>query len=228
MSLQDEIKKFGYWDVSIRPAQFETSRIEYSELEPIIHKNVVAIRGWDFPHVDRRQAPLRGIDWIGQDFSLGEYKEVWRFWQSGQFAFRSGFTVDWRLEIGPTHENNPFHAGDLLGVGDALAHYLEFVLFAQGLSVSLPGRDDIVLGISAVGLSDRVLDLDSPRRAPFHQRYSATIPAFPQVRTVKRDELAKDAPALAKELATSLFQRFGWTARPEILDGLLQELRWQG
>ena len=54
----NKIRSRGYWRVVIRPTTFQEHRVpRYADLFPIIEKNSVQLRGWDYPHIDRSQPP---------------------------------------------------------------------------------------------------------------------------------------------------------------------------
>ena len=60
LTVLDKIRTRGYWRVLIRPTQFDENHIaDYSDLFPIVEKNSVQLRGWDYPHIDHRSQPLR-------------------------------------------------------------------------------------------------------------------------------------------------------------------------
>src|SRR5262245_60110812 len=92
-----KIRTRGYWRVVIRPSRFEEHHIpNHSELFPIVEKNSVRLRGWDYPHVDRQSEPLRGADWVGQDFDWQDEIEVCRLYMSGQFVHFFTIWGDWK------------------------------------------------------------------------------------------------------------------------------------
>ncbi|MBV8676947.1 MAG: hypothetical protein JO355_07230, partial [Planctomycetaceae bacterium] len=81
----------------IRPTTFQEKRIALiCDLLPIIDRNSVQYRGWDYPHVDHSRPPLRGADWVGQEYDCEDQIEVWRFYQSGLFLHYLAIAGDWR------------------------------------------------------------------------------------------------------------------------------------
>jgi hypothetical protein len=95
--LADEIRSRGHWQIIIRPEAFDAARIsDVSALYPIVQQTSVQLRGWDFPHVDRREQPTIDLDWVGQDTRWNHHFEIWRLYQSGQFIDLCGFKDDWR------------------------------------------------------------------------------------------------------------------------------------
>src|SRR5690242_8039998 len=97
-AILDKIRTRGYWRVVIRPKTFEENHIpNYSDLFPIVEKNSVRLRGgWDYPHIDYNSQPLRGPDWVGQEFDCRDEIEVWRLYMSGQFIHFFTPWGDWR------------------------------------------------------------------------------------------------------------------------------------
>ena len=70
-STLDKIRTRGYWRVVIRPTMFEENHVpNHADLLPIIQRNSVQLRGWDYPHVDYQNPPLTGSDWVGQEFDV--------------------------------------------------------------------------------------------------------------------------------------------------------------
>jgi len=95
--ITDEIRSKGHWDVAIRPEPFIEDRVDYADLDEIMVRAVVRLRGWPVPYIDHREEPLRGDDWIGHDIGAegGAHYEAWRFFTSGQFnRFSSRFGGD--------------------------------------------------------------------------------------------------------------------------------------
>src|SRR5207302_263360 len=92
-----KLRTRGYWHVVIRPTSFEERHISDSaDLFPIVEKNSVQLRGWDYPHIDIRRPPDRGSDWVGQECDWEHEIEVWRLYQSGQFVHDFALAGDWR------------------------------------------------------------------------------------------------------------------------------------
>src|SRR5438105_12910808 len=99
MTLVEKIRSRGYWDVTIRPATFVENRIaELAELAPIVERSQVSLRGWNFPHVRRRETIARGLNWTGQESEWNHYKEAWRLYKSGLFRDLSSLKEDWQDE----------------------------------------------------------------------------------------------------------------------------------
>jgi hypothetical protein len=227
MSILEEIKTHGYWEVVVRPTTFDCERIPFAGLDPLIRGQAIQIRGWDFPHIDTHQDFRREVDSISQVFSWEDYREAWRLWRSGQFIYLGAFNVDWegsrsRWYVQPNHA-----PGELLGVGETAVRYLEFLRFARGMALAIPGDDRIFVRITANGLAGRRLIMDSPRRLSLHYERRATLSEFPKEAIMPRAELAAKADDMAVDWTLDLFSRFGWTPPREVVVSFLQEFGWK-
>jgi len=220
--LLEKIKSKGHWQVVIRPLTFKKTRIlEIKNLLPLLEKTSVQFRGWDFPHIDR-DAPERGLDWIGQECDWDDILEMWRFYQSGQFVHISGVRYDWRDLSKWFRGKNP---GPVLGIGDTVFRFTEIFEFAARLAFTEAGDDQMHIDISLKGLRGRALWVDSPNRMPVRQTYTASIDEFPYSIDLSRTRLIAEARELALQPANELFQRFGWEPSLESLRSQQSELR---
>ena len=96
-AILSKIRSRGHWRVVIRPVTFQEDRIaEFADLFTIIERHSVRLRVWEYPHVDRSDPPLRGADWVGQEYDREDEMEVWRFDQSGLFVHYFPIRGDWR------------------------------------------------------------------------------------------------------------------------------------
>ncbi len=233
--LEDEIRGRGYWWIAIRPARFVEKRIELSALDGILRRARVQLRGWDFPHIDDTRPPTYRLKSISGSTDWMYYREVWRFYQSGQFSYLLGIHEDWveratNIGFGPAW-GPPRHLaeqGRLLGVGDALFRYTEAFQFASKLAVTPAGDDRMHLKIELSGLKDRMLWVDSPHRISMDNKYRAGINSFPLEGDYTSSELASQGRELAAEAARQLFMRFGWHPPIETLKQQQSELRATG
>lgn len=95
--LHEKILSRGYWRGIIRPTKFEEKYVpNIASLYPILEKNQVQIRGWEFPPFNYKEPYEIKLDWIGQEFEWEHCKFIWRFFQSGQFFYIFSITDDWR------------------------------------------------------------------------------------------------------------------------------------
>lgn len=150
----EDIKSRGYWRVVIRPVQFIEDRIPtLSECEKIVEHSQVRHRGWYFPHIEPER-PNRFLDYIevGTEFR-GYVKEIWRFYQSGQFVFLSGLIEDWIDDA----KDMGFQSGMGLAVKSTLYHLIEVYEFAARLAQRGVFADRLLVGVDLVGTKGRRL-----------------------------------------------------------------------
>ncbi len=230
--LEQEIRGRGYWWIVVHPVDYVADRSKIEDLEPVLRRARVQLRGWDFPHISDRD-PIRArqksivgaTDWM-------YYREIWRFYQSGQFSYILGIHEDWAdraqdRSFGARWGAPPDLAstGPLLGVGDTLFRITETFEFASKLAVTPSGGDAMHIKIEIHRLKDRILWVDSPHRLPMEQDYRADISAFRFADQFSSVELASRARDLAAEVARDVFLRFGWGPPLEMMKEEQGELR---
>lgn len=218
VSIREDIESRGHWVVLIRPTRLVEKRVPFETLQTILERAAVQIRGWDFPHIDYKTPIKKDIDWIGQDFEWDMYREIWRFFQSGQFAHLSALTLDWRDKSEIWKAPSDWKPGLLLGIGDATYHYKEALELAARLAVTDAGDSIMHIEVCPKNLEGRVLYLDDSRRWPLHRDYKASLNEFPQAVDIDREELLANPASIALGMARELFLRFGFDASTDTLD----------
>lgn len=214
-----KIRGRGFWEAVIRPAFYEKTRIEdISDLEPLLQKHVVRLRGWDFPHFDHRTPTHIDRNWIGQQYDWEHNKAIWRFYQSGQFAHVWSLSLDWRDESSIRPAEEGWAPGNLLGVGDTIFTFSEILQLASRLCLSEAGDDAMTIKIALHHLDGRRLYMDSHRsRWPFTQAYVASLDSYSFFESVSRDDLAANPSEIALAYSQELFNRFGWSPSMDLL-----------
>ena len=227
-TLKEKILSRGYWLTVIRPSRFVEKRIpNISDLYPIIRKNSVSLRGWDFPHLDSRNPYRIDIDWIGEDFEWEHHLSSWRFYQSGQFIHLSAIAIDWRDQSSfwPADEN--WEPNKLLGVGDVIFNYTEIIELGSRLALSDAGDEAMHIEIKTGNLQRRTLYMDDPRKWGFFEIFTTKINEFPYIIDPTKTELITNSKSLAVSASIELFKRFGWNATNEQIsswqEGLIKQ-----
>jgi hypothetical protein len=224
-STLETIKTRGFWQVTIKPDEFIETRVEdISELYPILVKAAVSLRGWDFPHLDKRDDYHVDVDWIGEDSEWEHHLSSWRFYQSGLFIHVSSIPIDWRDRSHWWPPEEGWKPGQLLGVGDALYRFSEVMEFAARLSLSNAGGESMYIEIVLHGLEGRILYMDDRRRWGLFRPYQASITDFPYSLRVERSELIGNTQELALMGARELFKRFRWNPELETLRSFQSDL----
>lgn len=209
----DRVQSRGHWDVVIRPDVFVSERVAYSTLEDTVESLAVRFRGWPVPFVDRREQPLRGKDWVGQDIdaAMVSHFEAWRFFTSGQFNHLRAISADWRE--GRERTAVPDGYASVVEVWEILFYLTEVFELAARLALSAAGGDPMVVRANAVALGNRALVVGQATRAEFVEPYRVPTELSRELR-LGRDELVSRPRELAVELAQEYFARCGW--RPSL------------
>lgn len=151
--LLSKIRSRGHWRVVIRPGTFKKDRVgEISSLFPLVERSSVSIRGWDFPHIDRRKQPHIDVDWVGQELNWEHHLELWRLYQSGQFVHMGGIWEDWRDQSALWPPDRTRKVGSRLEVLDTVFRFIEIFEFAARLCQTDAGDERV--GISDVVWSE--------------------------------------------------------------------------
>ena len=151
-----DIKSRGFWRVMLRPALFQADRIpSLSDCKKLVADCKVSLRGWDYPHYD---TVISGRDYIWSDTNWGSKKEVWRFYQSGQFANYFACPEDWWKEDPITSwEAKQYVSGYGLEVLMALFRLTEIYEFAARLTQKGAFGDELTLSVRLQGMLGRRL-----------------------------------------------------------------------
>ena len=223
--LLEKIRSRGYWKVIIRPATFTEKRIAHqSDLLPILEKNLVALKGWNFPHIDNSREPGKGSDWISQEISWGPIVEFWRFYQSGQFVHYYGLPEDWSELPNTRMPSNDGVRRVLLEVKDVLLRFTEIFEFAARLAYSEAGDDGIHLDITVDNIEEHYLNL--PRLTPDKATWipHAAKREIEYTVNLSKLELVTKTRELALKPALDFFRCFNWNPGIDYLRDYQDEL----
>ena len=204
-----KLRTRGYWHVVIRPASFEEKHIpDYADLFPIVEKNSVRLRGWDYPHVDTRRPPDRGADWVGQDCDWQDEIEIWRLYQSGQFVHDFALAGEWRDQSDLWPAEGGWRPGSHLYDVSTIYSFLEIFEFAARLAQSPAGSSLMHVGIDLRNLEGRRLTQDD-HAVMLHGDYRTDMPEWKHRWEGTQTDLIARPRELAARAAQELFARFG-------------------
>lgn len=223
-SVPEKIRTRGFWRFLIRPTVFEAERLPYSDLEDLIRRVAVRLRGWDFPHFEK-EGLIRGADFVGSETDWNHHVESWRFFQSGQFAFLGGMKLDWHDQSVLAQPRELPNNGRVLGVVESLWTLTEVFELAARLATSRAGAEEMAVIIELGGIEGRQLFVDDWQRGEFFEHHKASVPSFEKEFVLERDQLIADPDDAAVSAAIEVFMRFGWRPDRETLRGSQAELR---
>jgi hypothetical protein len=220
----EKIRSAGFWDVSIRPQRFEDRRVPYADLDELIARAQVRMRGWPVPMIATPDPLLRGQTWVGQDVDgsiVGHY-EAWRFYTSGQFNQLRAIGADWRHLDQLSKAPKP--AGPYIEVWEILFYLTEVFELGARLALSAAGDEDMTVEVGLHGLRRRDLIVGQPNRAPFIEPYRVNLDDLESTQHVTREKLVAEPRGLAVDAAHEFFLRFGWKPSREQLADHQREL----
>jgi hypothetical protein len=220
----DLVHETGYWRVLIRPTVFEERRIpRLSDCWRIIEEAKVRLRGWDYPHIDRRERG-QGNDWIQSGSTFANHVELWRFFQSGQFVHHFGLRED-RMPPGWGVGGNPVQVVSgqqrWLHVLSTLYTITEVLVFARNLAYRAVLEPAADITIELHGAEGRALA--APADRDLYGFYQATTDIICWHETLPAATLLATAPDLALDATVHVFERFGWEEPPR--DTLAEDQR---
>lgn len=225
MTILDEIRSRGHVVFVIRPQTFNPTLVEHTQLEPLLRRTAVQLRGWDMPHIDPHESVRNKSDHIEQQSSWNNHLEHWEFYSSGQFADLTSIRADW-LDRSSLHTApSGWRRGQTLPVTDTVFTITEIFELAARLAVTPAGDSHMVVSISFRGMAGRVLTVDDTPRVPFAFEYRYDDERIDLSTTISRERLAGEAWDLAAECTLNLFSHFNWKPSIEVIQGSQEELR---
>lgn len=205
----EEIRTRGHWRVVIRPSTFEEKHIaDYSALFPIVEKNSVRLRGWDYPHIDYRSEPRRGVDWVGQEYDCEDEIESWRLYMSGQFIHFFAIAGEWRDRSSVWPADPGWESGRYMYYVQTLYSLVEIFEFAARLALSPAGAAFMRVDVDVRNLAERQLVEIDPRFR-FSRPYVARMPEWTYHWRGTQTELIARPREFAAVAAQDLLARFG-------------------
>ncbi len=227
--LISDIQSRGYWEVIIRPEQFEQERIDFGQLYLLIQNSAVNLRTHSFPNTPAA-APPPGADWVSAHCRLHWIRETWRLYQSGQFIYLGGILDDWRDQF-PYPSREGWKPGAVLSIEETVYRCTEFFEFASRLALAeayrLAGdlRIDILLAnLVLEGFQKRVLAVEPSKRLPIFDDFPTQADHIHYSRQYPKEELVSRPKQLALQAAMEIFKRFNWQPSEAYLQAIQSEI----
>jgi len=218
--LVEKIKSQGYWRVNFQPAIYSTSRLELGTCWEAIEKNSIRLRGWDYPHVPRRQDNQSGSQPCGDYFEgwvdWQYHKEFWRMYRSRQFLHYLALREDWYGESEWTSDvAKQIKPGTVVGViGTVVYQTTEIFEFLTRLARSGLYQDGVRAEISLENMKGRQLRIEDPMRGEFLAVRATGAGTIKIERKCSADELIANSPEIARGAIIEIFDHFGWHRPP--------------
>jgi len=210
----ERVKAVGYTRVVIRPID-APEKLTIAQARDAVEKASVSLRGWDYPHVARRNDEHGGSETFAefaQDWCDWHYhREFWRMYKSGQFLHYKALRED-------LSKDDSIPTGDrpVLAIGSLIYTVTEVVEFAYRLFRHGLYERGVDIEISIGGMRGRQLWVDDPNRMPFSvPRVTSSDNISLKVSLSVLDLEAADPKNPAMSMLLEIFDAFGWKASPE-------------
>lgn len=213
---------YPHWRVNFRPAEYKEQLIPtLGKCFEIIEKNNLCLRGWDYPHLSRRDTERgHGNNWVASwsDF-LGHY-EYWRFYQSGQFihlfSVREATETEWRKKLESEMRSHLSYLGDIdwekvpgfISIINFTYTITEIYEFVARLCQSQIYAGTINIKIELRGIKGFVLS--APWERVCHSYHAASEDILTKSNDFESDQLVATSKEVALESIVWFFERFGW------------------
>jgi hypothetical protein len=210
--LIETIKTRGFFKVIVHPSVFNPALFsKLGDCIQIVRDLKVDLRGWDFPHYDFQEKPKTGQDYVEQSVNWSGFKEIWRYYQSGQFISLKALWEDWRSEEQAGLFSNPIKLEPMKSIDFVNFMYsiAEFLLFTSRLSNAGHLSESFVLSISLNNTKDRqLISLDG--RAWLFNMYKCSEDKLEYSNSIKSSNVISNLEGLIVDIIFYFFDRFGW------------------
>jgi len=211
-----KIKIRGYWEVEIRPLKYDKEKLSLDALKEIVEKSQTKLRGWRYPTTSTRTGGYySGDNYLESWVDWQEIKEVWRFYQSGQFYQFKVLQEDWFDEAksllgGPEPLGQRYKPKQVLEIILTLYTLTEIFLFASNLASQKVFDEHCHITIKLHNTAQRRLTIfESLRHLDFEYISQAnSLTAYDKDVTVPK--LLADNSKIAMDATLDLFKKFNW------------------
>lgn len=205
--LLERIRSNGHWRVVLRPLFPMKERLSFQQCAAEVERARVSIRGWDYPHISRRQdeqgGEERGADYHENWCDWHTQVEFWRMYRSAQFLSYNALDDD--LEDNPGRQGG----GRYLNVIGAIYAITEFAEFAHRLAIGGLYSEGLSLVVALKNTRGRFLQAGRGRM-PFLNARRTQAETISIERRVDSSMIADGAIPISLSILLELFDNFGW------------------
>jgi len=208
--LPDEFRRVGHWEVEFSVLPYLRDRMpNLASISTLLEKSQVTLRGWYFPHFDRRNTSnfARGVQSYMGGSSSG-HLEAYRAYQSGAFVWRSAL---WEETVASMRER-----GKALSFVGVILDITEHFLFAKRYYETLAPEGTVNLTIRLTDTQDRVLkSFGDLREGVLFAEYVCREPQVEIQTKCTVAELAAAYDELARKAVRRVYELFNWNKSDE-------------
>lgn len=220
-NIESIINQTGYWRVVIKPNEHVEQITSFTECKDIMENITVSFRGWNFPHVDINMIDNMS-NWIEMSTNiphLPQYKEYWKFFLSGQFAFKGALVEDYLIDDIERNSSLAYYRGDeelphkYLSILSSLYKITEIFEFASRLIDRQIIKNRFTISISLVDTLNRMLFFWD-RARDLRKSYICKIERIKFEKEFVVNDFSSNKIDYANSCVQDIFERFGWDRYP--------------
>lgn len=206
-----EVEQTGYIKIIFEPANGKDGRFEKKEIQELLDKSTVSLRGWSFPMMSKYNSPDKtfcvpyNIE-NGKEFysNFDDRKEVGRFYSSGQFVYEFSLLEDYRN----TFNGKEFTKGEYLDFLSTIYKITEIVLFIKKL-IENSDIEGGRLEIGIHGVKNRKLEpIFSHQIFGFHDAYVSMVEKATAFSIFTREQILENSESISRKMIVKIFEDF--------------------
>jgi len=228
IKLPTPVLEYPHWRVNFRPSYYTENLVPtLSKCFDTIEKNKLSLRGWDYPHLSRRDTEReQGNNWVGSWSAFMGHYEYWRFYQSGQFVHlftvRESSEGDYKEKLRSDMKSHRIFAdGEInwdtvpgfFSIINFIYNVTEIYEFAARLCQSEIYSGKVNIQIDIKGIKGFVLT--APWERAWHSYYAASQDVLSRNHEVETEQLISASKDISLEALVWFFERFGWLDPPK-------------
>jgi len=206
-----KINNLGHIKVVFEPNIYKEDLIEKKDLQHILEKSQISLRGWSFPFI-----PFYDTEDAKTPYSIGNgiefftdsnrYKEIFRFYKSGQFVGKFILLEDIINKI----NNTEVKPGKYLDFLSLIYKITEIVLFIKNIVENI-GVDGGLIKLEINNTKNRELEsLFNFMILPFNSNYICYMDQIKVEYKFEKEQILNDALLISRILIKSIFDDFNW------------------
>lgn len=222
--IRGKLNSMGNIKVIFEPKIYNETLIPKKELQNILEKSKVSLRGWSFPHI-----PIEDREDGKRPYSLGngvEFYTSWqgiietsRFYQSGQFISKFALREDTLGEL----YGRPLEAGKYLDFLGLIYKITEITLFVKNL-IENANIEEGNLIIEINNTRDRELEsIFSQTILSFNGGYICRMNKVTVPCKIDKEKIMTNHLEVSREIIKSIFDDFNWKNYSEQMIQIHQE-----
>jgi len=215
-----KIKSQGYWRVNFQPVTVKNFTT-LKECKEIIERSSVSLRGWDYPHIPRRNDGNGAMLACGEYFEGFEdwamYKEFWRMYKSGQFLYYRGLREDWLAEDNWREElAKKIKPGTVVSmISSVIYEVTEMFEFLSRLIENGLYQDGVEVDITLKNIESRELWIGDEMRIPFMFPKKTGAKEISFKNKFSKEEIIENSKIIANRFILEIFDSFEFNPSSE-------------